>query len=136
MGDSAETGERPGLEVARAWVGHRLDELAGGNLGRIEGLFVDESSGEPEWLLARMGRFGHYGLVPARGAVEGVGHVWVPYSRDRVRAAPRIDPGSPLTAAVERELLDHYGLAVDAGRWPSSPARRRRGQLAPAQPTG
>ena len=66
----------------RAWTGHRLDEISGGRVGRVEGVFVDESSGAPEWLLARMGRFGHYTLIPGRDAVEGVGHVWVPYSRD------------------------------------------------------
>ena len=78
-------------------------------------MFVDESSGEPEWLLARMGRFGHHTADPGRDAVEGVGHVWVPYSRDQIRRAPRIDPKQPLSTAAERELLGHYGIAVDAG---------------------
>ncbi len=63
-----------------------------------------------------MGRFGHYTLVPGRDAVEGVGHVWVPYGRDQIRAAPRVDPNAPLTAGTEKELLDHYGIAVSAGR--------------------
>ena len=111
-----QTIPRPDADAVRSWVGHRLDEMSGGNVGRVEGLFVDESTGAPEWLLARMGRFGHYTLIPGRDAVEGVGHVWVPYSRDRIRKGPRIDPNAPLTAGVERALLDHYGIAVDAGR--------------------
>ena len=63
-----------------------------------------------------MGRFGHYTLVPARDAVEGVGHVWVPYTRDLIRHAPRIEPNDPLPARTERELLDHYGIAAGGGR--------------------
>ena len=116
MSDGSETLQRPSLEQVRAWAGHRLDEIAGGNVGTVEGVFVDEQGGEPEWLLARMGRFGHYTLIPARDAVEGVGHVWVPYTRDRIRRAPRLDPNAPLTVAGERDLLEHYGIAVDAGR--------------------
>jgi hypothetical protein len=113
---ATKTIARPDADDVRGWIGHRLDEISGGNVGRIEGAFVDESSGAPEWLLARMGRFGHYTLVPGRDAVAGVGHVWVPYSREQIRKSPRIDPNAPLTAGTERELLVHYGIAVDAGR--------------------
>jgi hypothetical protein len=114
--DAQETIPRPGADGIRSWTGHRLDEIGGGNVGRVEGFFVDESSGEPEWLLARMGRFGHYTLVPCRDAVEGVGHVWVPYTREQIRRAPRTEPNSPVTVLGERNLLAHYGIAVDAGR--------------------
>jgi hypothetical protein len=113
---TTETSTRPAADVVRGWTGHRLDEMSGGNVGRIEGAFVDEASGAPEWLLARMGRFGHYTLIPGRDAVEGVGRVWVPYTREHIRKAPKVNPNSPLTVATERELLAHYGIAVDAGR--------------------
>jgi hypothetical protein len=116
MNETAEPTSRPGAEGVRDWTGHRLDEISGGNVGRVEGFFVDESSGAPEWVLARMGRFGHYTLIPGRDAVEGVGHVWVPYSREQIRKAPRVEPNSPITASAERKLLEHYGIAVDAGR--------------------
>lgn len=116
MPEQAQSEARPGAEVIRGWTGHRLDEITGGHVGRLEGYFIDVLSGEPEWLIARMGRFGHYTLVPGRDAVEGVGHVWVPYTRDLIRRAPRVDPNEPLAASTERELLAHYGIAVAAGR--------------------
>lgn len=116
MADAPKAVTRPAADDVRGWAGNRLDEIGGGNVGKIEGLYADESSGAPEWLLARMGRFGHYTLIPARDAVEGVGRVWVPYTREQIRRAPRAEPGSPLTVATERELLGHYGIAVDAGR--------------------
>jgi hypothetical protein len=112
MAEAAEGVWRPSLEVIRGWAGHRLDELGGGAVGRVEGAFVAERSGAPEWLLARMGRFGHYTLIPSRYAVEGVGHVWVPYTRDQIRKGPRVEPDAALTVATETELLDHYGLAA------------------------
>ncbi len=116
MADASNTAARPGADAVRGWVGHRLDDISGGSVGKLEGVFVDDSSGDVEWLVVRVGRFGHYTLIPARDAVEGVGHVWVPYSRDEIRGAPRVDPKHTLSTAGERELLGHYGIAVDAGR--------------------
>ena len=100
----------------RSWIGDRLDEIAGANVGKIDGVFVDAESGEPEWIVARMGRFGHHTLIPARDAVAGVKRVWVPYTRDQIRQAPKADPRAALTAAAERALLAHFGIMADAGR--------------------
>jgi hypothetical protein len=116
MIDESATAPPPGSEEAKGWVGFRLDEIAGAGVGKIEGVFVDESSGEPVWLLARMGRFGHHTLVPGRDAVEGVGRVWVPYTRDQIRRAPKVQPAVALTAEAERQLLEHYRIDSEAGR--------------------
>jgi hypothetical protein len=116
MADAVQSDHRAGVDEIRAWSGHRLDEISGAAVGKLEGVLVDESGGDAEWLVARMGRFGHHTLVPARDAVEGVGRVWVPYTREQIRGAPRADPSAPLTVAGERELLEHYGIAVDVGR--------------------
>lgn len=112
-----ETAQPLTLEEAQAWAGHRLDEISGGSVGRVEGAVVDTETGRPEWLLARMGRFGHHTLVPARDAVEGVGHVWVPYTRDQIRRAPKIERGSSINRETEQQLLAHYRMAGDAGRF-------------------
>jgi hypothetical protein len=115
MAEATETAG-PTLEEVLAWTGHKLDEITGAHVGRVEGAYVDAESGAAEWLLARMGRFGHHCLVPARDAVAAVGHVWVPYGRDQIRRAPKIEPRTPLTAAGEAELLAHYGIGGEAGR--------------------
>jgi hypothetical protein len=104
----------PSAEEMAAWKGYRLDEMNGSGVGKVEGVYVDEPSGEPVWLLARMGRFGHYCLVPARDAVAGVGRVWVPYARELIRKAPRIEPGTPVERDKERKLLEHYGVGTSA----------------------
>ena len=118
MAESVEIGPTaaPSLDEALAWSGHRLDEIAGGNVGKVDGVYVDADSGRPEWLLSRMGRFGHHTLVPARDAVAGVGHVWVPYTREQIRRAPKVAPKEELTKAREAELLGAYGIGGEAGR--------------------
>lgn len=103
-------------EQVRGWAGFRLDGIGNGSIGKVEGAFVDDASGEPVWLLTRLGRFGHHTLIPARDAVEGVGRVWVPYTREQIRRAPKADSSAPLTAAAERMLLAHYGIERGGGR--------------------
>lgn len=112
------------VEEAQTWAGHRLDEVGGNAVGKVEGVYVDEKTGEPEWLQARMGRFGHHSLVPARDAVAGISRVWVPYSRDQIRRAPRINPGESLGRDREREFLTHYAIDTEvAGRGAELTAR-------------
>lgn len=109
MAERGAGGAGPSADQVRGWAGHGLDEISGAGVGRIVGAFADQHS-EPRWLLARMGRFGHYTLVPARDAVEGAGRVWVPYTRDRIRRGPRVEPKAALDADTERALIDHYGI--------------------------
>ena len=110
------TAQRLGPEEVRAWKGHRLDEVGGGGVGKIEGAYADAVAGNPEWLLVRMGRFGHYALVPARDAVAAAGHVWVPYALEQIRGAPKVDPKRPISREYELALLEHYGVGGEAGR--------------------
>ena len=115
-----DDGAPPDLEVVLSWSGHRLDDRAGSAVGRVEGAYVRQSGRAPDWLLAQMGRFGHHCLIPARHAVAAAGHVWVPYTREQIRRAPRIEPGVTLSAERARELLAHYGAHGDAA--PARPA--------------
>jgi len=112
----AEAEERPTREEVEAWVGARLDEISGASVGRIEGAYACEKTGRPEWILIKVGRFGHHTVAPARQAVAGVGHVWVPWSRAVIRAAPRVELGGALSAEEELQLCRHYGIAEGHGR--------------------
>jgi hypothetical protein len=119
MTEEAQIEESEDLTVAevQSWVGFKLDEMGGATIGKVEGAYVDDESGKPEWLLARMGRFGHHCLVPGRDAVAAGGRVWVPYTRDQIRKAPRLDVGKPITRDTEQQLLDHYGVGTgEVGR--------------------
>ncbi len=103
--------ERPGLEQARTWIGHRVTDTNGTGVGRLEDVWVDAHTGEPAWLLVREGRFGggRHRLVPFEAATEGGGRVWLPYRRDQIRSAPEIGTHSVLTASLGEKLHDHYG---------------------------
>jgi PRC-barrel domain len=108
--------ELPAAEEALGWTGAKLDAMGGSSVGRVEGVLVDAESGDPTWLLVRIGRFGHHTALPFSHAVAGVNRVWAPYARDMVRRAPRIDAGRPLERERELELCSFYGIGEDAGR--------------------
>ena len=124
---SAESGRQRLLEEMRGWRGYRLDEMTGSGAGSVRGVYVDARTGDPIWLLARMGLFGHFCLVPARHAVAAAKRVWVPYTRETMRSAPRIEPGEDLPIERERELLRHYGAA--GGKRDSELERRGAGEI-------
>jgi hypothetical protein len=111
-----ETAQALSADEVGGWKGHKLDEIGGSAVGKVEGAYVDAGGGAPEWLLVRMGRFGHYALVPARDAVAAVGRVWVPYALEQIRGAPKVDPKRPISREYELALLEHYGVGGDAGR--------------------
>jgi hypothetical protein len=121
-------GEAPSVEEAKGWIGARLDAIEGVSVGRVEGVYVDEQSGEPAWLLARMGRLRRRSLVPAPDAVGGAGRVWVPYPREMLRGGPKVDPAQPLDLEREAELSAHYHVDRArrlSGRPPATITARR-----------
>jgi uncharacterized protein (TIGR02271 family) len=87
----------------------------GEKIGSIGQVFVDNEAGQPSWVTVRTGLFGmSESFVPLEGArVEG-NDIVVPYNKNQVKDAPRIDADRPLEPAEEDRLYQHYRL--DSGR--------------------
>lgn len=103
------------VSVAVGWVGHKLDDIAGDPVGRVEEVLVEPESNTPSWLLVKVGRFGgHRTAVPFEFAAAGVDRVWVPYPRETIRAAPEVMPQTGLDPDLEGELRRHYGMSPAA----------------------
>jgi hypothetical protein len=122
----------PSLDEIRSWTGHDLDGVDGAPVGRVEGAYIAEGGERVDWMLCRMGRFGHHCLVPTRDAVGAAGHVWVPYQRAHIRRAPRIEPGDSLTREREEALIRHYRVAGEAQQAASEPEPRNEIAARPA----
>lgn len=113
-------GNKPSLNEALDWIGWRVDDIYGADVGRLDDVWIDPGTGSPRWLLVKEGRFsGRSTLIPFEDATAGAGHVWVPYERDVVRAAPEVQAGAPLTQELETALRAHYSATA-----PRSAARR------------
>lgn len=87
----------------------------GEKIGSIGQVFVDNEGGQPSWVTVRTGLFGmSESFVPLEGARTEGNDIVVPYSKDQVKDAPRIDADRPLEPAEEDRLYQHYQL--DTGR--------------------
>ena len=107
---------RPTLEEARGWMGFRVDDVYGGSIGKLEDVLVD-ADGRPSWLLVRERRVAgrrRRTLVPFEHATAGAGRIWVPYEREVVRTAPRVDADLQLTEQHEARFREHYRLEGSA----------------------
>ena len=123
-------GNKPSLNEALGWIGSRVDDIYGANVGRLEDVWIDPGTGAPRWLLVKEGRFGgRTTLIPFEDATAGAGHVWVPYEREIVGAAPGDRAGSaahPPGRSVPAEPL--------RGEHPSGNTPRERGAAPQAPP--
>lgn len=88
----------------------------GDKIGSIGQVYADDDNGQPTWVTVKTGLFGaKESFVPLEGArVEG-DDVVVPYTKDQVKDAPRVDTDGHLDPVEEDRLYAHYGLA-DGGR--------------------
>src|ERR671920_2316886 len=104
----------PDIGTVRAWEGRTLVDRDGTPVGSINAIYLDDRTGQPEWALVNTGLFGtRSSFVPLTQAAEADGDVRVPYDKQLVNDAPRIDPDQHLSAAQERQLWRHYGLDYD-----------------------
>ena len=104
----------PDLDTVRAWHGRTLVDRDGSRIGTIEAIYLDDQTRQPEWALVNTGLFGTKAtFVPLAQATQTDQDVRVPYDKQLVKDAPRLDPDGHLSEAEERQLWRHYGLDYD-----------------------
>ena len=106
----------PDLDTVRSWQGATMVDRHGDKIGTVESIYLDDQTGEPEWVLVNTGLFGsRSSFVPLAQASGSGDQVQVPYEKQRVKDAPRVDTDQHLSEAEEQELWRHYGLDYDRG---------------------
>jgi uncharacterized protein (TIGR02271 family) len=106
----------PSIETAQSWQGRTMVDADGDKIGNVDAIYVDDQTGEPEWALVNTGLFGtKSSFVPLAQARDVGDSVQVPYDKQLVKDAPRVDTDQHLSEAEEQELWRHYGLEYDSG---------------------
>lgn len=103
-----------------SWRGQTLLDAEGEKIGKIEEIYLDADSNEPEWALVTTGMFGSkQSFVPIQGATGGDdAGIRVPFEKATVKDAPSIEPDGALSPQEEDQLYRHYGRESS-----SSPSR-------------
>jgi uncharacterized protein (TIGR02271 family) len=95
---------------------HRGNNVLGSDgekIGKLEEIYVDDATGEPEWALVNTGLFGtSSNFVPLEGAQPEGDDLKIAYTKDKVKDAPSVDTDEHLDASEEEELYRYYGRAM------------------------
>lgn len=89
----------------------------GDKIGSIGQIYADDHNGQPTWVTARTGLFGtSESFIPLDGARLEGSDIVVPYTKDQVKDAPRVDADGHLEPSEEDRLYEHYQL-IGAGTY-------------------
>jgi uncharacterized protein (TIGR02271 family) len=98
-------------EEVLTWRGQQLRSSDDEKLGKIEEIYLDAETREPEWALVTTGLLGtKQTFVPLREASRSGDAITVPYDKATVKDAPAIDPDGQLSQREEGTLYRHYGI--------------------------
>jgi uncharacterized protein (TIGR02271 family) len=101
----------PTIEDVKTWRGNDASGPEGNKLGTVEDIYLDQETGEPEWVALKTGMFGSkLSFAPLAQARLDGGTVVLPYEKDQIKSAPRGEADGALSEEEEAELYRHYGL--------------------------
>jgi uncharacterized protein YrrD len=98
------TSQNPQEYIHRAAVDHE-----GNRIGKISQVYLDEQTGQPQWLLVETGLLGtRQSFAPVHGSRFDGELVVLAVSKDQVKDAPNIDRDAHLSDSEQDELRQYY----------------------------
>jgi sporulation protein YlmC with PRC-barrel domain len=103
---SADVERLQGMEVV---------DVNGDKIGKLEDVYHDIDTGQPEWLGIGTGLLHNKRrVVPAATAEITGDEIRVPYAKDMIKDSPDVD-GDEISPEQERELYAYYGVQPPQG---------------------
>ncbi|WP_022929564.1 PRC-barrel domain-containing protein [Patulibacter americanus] len=100
----------PDIDTALDWRGRTVRDADGEKIGSLGDVYLDQETDRPAWGGVRTGLFGRgESLIPLdRVTAADDGDLHVPFARDHVKDAPRVDPDVALDRDEEARLYAYY----------------------------
>jgi uncharacterized protein (TIGR02271 family) len=101
---------------AREVIGSTAYGQDGEKIGKVGQLFLDDQTGQPEFVTINTGFFGSSeSFVPVADATFDGDRLVVPFDKDKVKDAPNVDlDGRHLDESEEQRLYEYYGMSSTA----------------------
>ena len=119
-----------GTDTLSRVIGQDVYDESGDKIGSASEVYLDDETGQPEWVTVRTGMFGtKESFVPIRNADLTDDGVRVPISKSKVKDAPKIDTDGHLSPQEEQELYRYYDMGGGErcpGAWRRAWTRRGR----------
>jgi len=107
----------PTIEEVKSWRGDTVVDRDGDKLGKVEDIYLDRQTDQPEWVAVKTGMIGSkLSIVPLAGAQRSGDEIRVPYEKGQVKDAPSVEADGELSQDEEARLYRHYGLEYDESR--------------------
>ncbi len=95
-------------------IGTTAVDADGDKIGAVSEVYLDDSSGRPEWATVKTGMFGtKETFIPLAQAELDGDSLRFPYDKSMVKDAPKIEAEGHLSPEEETELYRYYGVAED-----------------------
>jgi len=105
-----------GTDSLNRVIGNTVYDSDGDKIGTASEVFLDDQTGQPEWVTVKTGLFGSKeSFVPIRDANLTEDGLRVPVSKAAVKDAPRIDSEGHLSPEEESQLYRHYSMGMGTG---------------------
>jgi uncharacterized protein (TIGR02271 family) len=92
------------------WIGRTAVDTAGDKVGKITDVYVDDTTGAPDWLTISTGLFGSkVSFVPIEGARVAGDDVMVGFDKAKIKDAPNTEADGALSVDEEQTLYAYYG---------------------------
>jgi sporulation protein YlmC with PRC-barrel domain len=123
----ADNSEQANWKIAE-WHGRMLVDRDGEKIGKLQDVYVDIETDEPQFATVKEGFIGrHLTFVPLGGIQIGPSDLQVAVTREQVRSAPDIEAhGEELSQADESTLYHHFELNYTPPRTESGRRLARR----------
>jgi len=100
---------------SESWIGLTLIDSEDRKLGKVEAIYVDAQTDQPQWMAVKTGLWGsERSFVPLADATPVGDAVRTPYAKREIDDAPRLAAEEDLPDDQVVELYRYYGLAYDA----------------------
>ena len=99
-------------EQIQSLTGGNAVDSEGSKIGSVGQIYLDDQSGQPEWVTVKTGLFGtSETFIPLRDAQVDGQDLKLPYTKSKIKDAPRMsDADEHLDVAQEQKLYEYYGL--------------------------
>src|SRR4051812_4869891 len=93
------------------WRGCEVVDQDGDRVGKLDEIYVDRETSQPEWAIVNTGLFGRKSsFVPLKDALREGEMIRVPYQKEHIKEAPSVDPDGEISPEEEQRVYAHYGL--------------------------
>ncbi|WP_329146089.1 PRC-barrel domain-containing protein [Streptomyces sp. NBC_01456] len=109
-------------DAPHSLTGLQVVDTDGVKVGKVQQVYRDDATNDPEWITVRTGLFGmKETFIPLAGATRTGDELHVPHDKHTIKAAPRIDVDGHLDPSEETELYRHYGMPRPGVSGPEDP---------------